>query len=175
MWVHLFPSRTQKLSTCTPTIVAGRLAVKIGNANTKNQASAWFFFYIPAFSGCLQRPSRILAATWPSSFQDMKISNAYNGSTDMWSLFLFLRFFVAVFILFRLIEGKIFRYIPPDCYYYNVSREKVVLFLLLCYYFYSSRWSLCDVPVPCWISVFKVAIIVYFCYNDKKCGGILYG
>ena len=23
MWVHLFPSRTQKLSTCTPTIVAG--------------------------------------------------------------------------------------------------------------------------------------------------------
>ena len=22
-WVHLFPSRTQKLSTCTPTIVAG--------------------------------------------------------------------------------------------------------------------------------------------------------
>ena len=35
MWVHLFPSRTQKLSTCTPTIVAGRLAVKIGNANIK--------------------------------------------------------------------------------------------------------------------------------------------
>ena len=34
-WVHLFPSRTQKLSTCTPTIVAGQLAVKIGNANTK--------------------------------------------------------------------------------------------------------------------------------------------
>ena len=33
-WVHLFPSRTQKLSTCTPTIVAGQLAVKIGNANT---------------------------------------------------------------------------------------------------------------------------------------------
>ena len=23
VWVHLFPSRTQKLSTCTPTIVAG--------------------------------------------------------------------------------------------------------------------------------------------------------
>ena len=35
MWVHLFPSRTQKLSTHTPTIVAGRLAVKIGNANIK--------------------------------------------------------------------------------------------------------------------------------------------
>ena len=35
MWIHLFPSRTQKLSTCTPTIVAGWLAVKIGNANTK--------------------------------------------------------------------------------------------------------------------------------------------
>ena len=23
MWVHLFPSRTQKLSTCTPTILGG--------------------------------------------------------------------------------------------------------------------------------------------------------
>ena len=34
MWVHLFPSRTQKLSTCTPTIVAWWRAVKIGNANT---------------------------------------------------------------------------------------------------------------------------------------------
>ena len=32
--VHLFPSRTQKLSSLAPTIVAGRLAVKIGNANT---------------------------------------------------------------------------------------------------------------------------------------------
>ena len=45
MRVHLFPFRTQKLSSCTPTIVAGWLAVKIGNANTKNQASAWFFFF----------------------------------------------------------------------------------------------------------------------------------
>ena len=34
--VHLFPSRTQKLSSLAPTIVAGRLAVKIGNANTEN-------------------------------------------------------------------------------------------------------------------------------------------
>ena len=33
MRVHLFPSRTQKLSSFAPTIVAGRLAVKIGNAN----------------------------------------------------------------------------------------------------------------------------------------------
>ena len=36
MWVHLFPSRTQKLSTCTPTILGGRLPGKIGNANTRN-------------------------------------------------------------------------------------------------------------------------------------------
>ena len=35
MWVHLFPSRTQKLSTCTPTILGGRLPGKIGNANTR--------------------------------------------------------------------------------------------------------------------------------------------
>ena len=35
MRVHLFPSRTQKLSSCTLTILAGRLAGKISNANTK--------------------------------------------------------------------------------------------------------------------------------------------
>ena len=33
MRVHLFPSRTQKLSSSAPTILAGRLAGKIGNAN----------------------------------------------------------------------------------------------------------------------------------------------
>ena len=33
MRVHLFPSRTQKLSSSVPTILAGRLAGKIGYAN----------------------------------------------------------------------------------------------------------------------------------------------
>ena len=33
--VHLFPSRTQKLSSPSPTILCGRLHGKIGNANTK--------------------------------------------------------------------------------------------------------------------------------------------
>ena len=32
--VHLFPSRTQKLSSSAPTILGGRLPGKIGNANT---------------------------------------------------------------------------------------------------------------------------------------------
>ena len=45
--VHLFPSRTQKLSSLAPTILGGRLPGKIGNANTKkSQAKAWLFFYI---------------------------------------------------------------------------------------------------------------------------------
>ena len=35
--VHLFPSRTQKLSSPSPTILCGRLHGKIGNANTENQ------------------------------------------------------------------------------------------------------------------------------------------
>ena len=35
MRVHLFPSRTQKLSSFAPTILGGRLPGKIGNANTK--------------------------------------------------------------------------------------------------------------------------------------------
>ena len=34
--VHLFPSRTQKLSSLAPTILCGRLHGKIGNANTKS-------------------------------------------------------------------------------------------------------------------------------------------
>ena len=33
MRVHLFPSRTQKLSSSAPTILGGRLPGKIGNAN----------------------------------------------------------------------------------------------------------------------------------------------
>ena len=43
--VHLFPSRTQKLSSLTPTILAGRLAGKIGNANIICQTDiVWHIF-----------------------------------------------------------------------------------------------------------------------------------
>ena len=45
MRVHLFPSRTQKLSSCTPTILGGRLPGKIGNANTKTSTVMWRFFH----------------------------------------------------------------------------------------------------------------------------------
>ena len=44
MRVHLFPSRTQKLSSCTPTILGGRLPGKIGNANTKPRSKGRGFF-----------------------------------------------------------------------------------------------------------------------------------
>ena len=45
MRVHLFPSRTQKLSSSAPTILAGQLAGKIGNANTmKSLAKRRGFF-----------------------------------------------------------------------------------------------------------------------------------
>ena len=37
--VHLFPSRTQKLSSQAPTILGGRLPGKIGNANIRNSPS----------------------------------------------------------------------------------------------------------------------------------------
>ena len=44
--VHLFPSRTQKLSSFAPTILGGRLPGKIGNANIKkSQAKAGLFSY----------------------------------------------------------------------------------------------------------------------------------
>ena len=54
VWVHLFPSRTQKLSTRTPTIVAGRLAVKIGNANTKLHTRVWSFYFFQDETSCLE-------------------------------------------------------------------------------------------------------------------------
>jgi hypothetical protein len=42
---HRSPSRTQKLSSCTPTILGGRLPGKIGNANTNLQLRLEVFFY----------------------------------------------------------------------------------------------------------------------------------
>ena len=44
MRVHLFPYRTQKLSSCTPTILGGRLPGKIGNANTETSYESRRFF-----------------------------------------------------------------------------------------------------------------------------------
>ena len=47
MRVHLFPSRTQKLSSSAPTILGGRLPGKIGNANTKpHYFGSEVFYYI---------------------------------------------------------------------------------------------------------------------------------
>ena len=44
--VHLFPSRTQKLSSHAPTILGGRLPGKIGNANIeKLHPFGWSFLY----------------------------------------------------------------------------------------------------------------------------------
>ena len=47
MRVHLFPSRTQKLSSSAPTILGGRLPGKIGNANTSLHRNVEAFF-LPA-------------------------------------------------------------------------------------------------------------------------------
>ena len=44
MRVHLFPSRTQKLSSFAPTILGGRLPGKIGNANTQPRPKGRGFF-----------------------------------------------------------------------------------------------------------------------------------
>ena len=42
--VHLFPFRTQKLSSHAPTILGGRLPGKIGNANTKESGEILTLF-----------------------------------------------------------------------------------------------------------------------------------
>ena len=44
--VHLFPSRTQKLSSQAPTILGGWLPGKIGNANIRKAPSDWMELYI---------------------------------------------------------------------------------------------------------------------------------
>ena len=70
MRVHLFPSRTQKLSSFAPTIVAGWLAVKIGNANTNLHRNVEVFSYslsylpktCPRHVSSRQNDSRFLAA-----------------------------------------------------------------------------------------------------------------
>jgi len=68
MRVHLFPSRTQKLSSCAPTILGGRLPGKIGNANTRESGEilalifyAWerwtahlYPFGVPRYLPCRQ-------------------------------------------------------------------------------------------------------------------------
>ena len=51
MRVHLFPSRTQKLSSCTPTILGGRLPGKIGNANTEPPTKVGGFFLLKHATG----------------------------------------------------------------------------------------------------------------------------
>ena len=50
MRVHLFPSRTQKLSSSAPTILAGRLAGKIGNANIIKSLADRRGFFVCFFS-----------------------------------------------------------------------------------------------------------------------------
>ena len=45
MRVHLFPSRTQKLSSFAPTILGGRLPGKIGNANIKTATERLRFLF----------------------------------------------------------------------------------------------------------------------------------
>ena len=51
MRVHLFPSRTQKLSSSAPTILGGRLPGKIGNANTSLHQKWWSFFCLKQSTG----------------------------------------------------------------------------------------------------------------------------
>ena len=54
--VHLFPSRTQKLSSLALTILGGRLPGKISNANTEESSeSLALFLYLFQSGGLIQR------------------------------------------------------------------------------------------------------------------------
>ena len=71
--VHLFPYRTQKLSSRSPKILAGRLAGKIGNADIKSssQTRAAFIFTEnqrrpKASAGCVLISVRVFALPVPA-------------------------------------------------------------------------------------------------------------
>ena len=66
MRVHLFPSRTQKLSSFAPTILGGRLPGKIGNANTSLSRKTGAFFCLKRATGTFlngMRPRHFLRCT----------------------------------------------------------------------------------------------------------------
>ena len=68
MRVHLFPSRTQKLSSCTPTILGGRLPGKIDNANTKpHNSGCEVFLYTKREQDGRSTCFRLRCPTEPSS------------------------------------------------------------------------------------------------------------
>ena len=81
MWVHLFPSRTQKLSTSAPTILGGRLPGKIGNANMNLTASAVRFFLYTKRSRewCLTRFFLFLCFLRSCIFEVCFFSCSFNG------------------------------------------------------------------------------------------------
>ena len=82
MRVHLFPSRTQKLSSCTLTILGGRLPGKIGNANTKPRLNRSGLFSVCKCPPDTCYARTILGLPW-------KIGNANTkASTNKSGLFL---------------------------------------------------------------------------------------
>ena len=82
MRVHLFPSRTQKLSSCTPTILGGRLPGKIGNANTEPPTKVGGFFLLKHATGMFLNARTILGLP-------RKVGNA-NTKEPNYGLVLFL-------------------------------------------------------------------------------------
>ena len=116
MWVHLFPSRTQKLSTSAPTILGGRLPGKIGNANMNLTASAVRFFLYTKRSRewCLTRFFLFLCFLRSCIFEVCFFSCSFNGCI----LYYFLRrgFSCGSSPLGLLVDDLfdgVFRYLPP--------------------------------------------------------------
>ena len=75
MRVHLFPSRTQKLSSSALTILGGRLPGKISNANTKPRPKGRGFFLPASLPRTLAVGRTIPCPAW-------EISNANTGNLN---------------------------------------------------------------------------------------------
>ena len=86
MWVHLFPSRTQKLSTCTPTILGGRLPGKIGNANTEaSTEGSGLFLCLQVCTGHLRTAGQYVGLPRKVDNANTEASISYGGGFFMFS------------------------------------------------------------------------------------------
>ena len=86
MRVHLFPSRTQKLSSFAPTILGGRLPGKIGNANiTASTEKSGLFICLKHATGMFLNGRTILGLP-------RKIGNANIHRTRKCAVFFLLKY-----------------------------------------------------------------------------------
>ena len=132
MRVHLFPSRTQKLSSFAPTILGGRLPGKIGNANTSLSRETGAFFCLKRATGTFlngMRPRHFLRCTL-AAIPDLsgKLDNANRMPDGKIGAFFCLKHATGMFFTAGQYLAYPERSVMPTC----KSQTKVWLFFYAC-------------------------------------------